>query len=150
MEKVADVKMIPVLWTFATVYLATRGLFGLRLVGLTGSIASGKSTTTKLLLNNDICVIDLDLLSREATVVYKALIKKIVKAFGPQVLDEQGMLDRKALGRIVFGNRAQLKRLEAIINPYILRLLLSKILVAFFINFKRLVVLDVKCILKID
>ncbi len=89
------------------------------LVGLTGSIATGKSTVSRMFAHLGARVIDADLLSREVVMPGQAAYARIVEEFGPQVVQEDGALDRKALGAIVFADPARRKRLEEITHPAI-------------------------------
>ena len=89
------------------------------LVGLTGSIATGKSTVSRMFAHLGARVIDADLLSREVVMPGQPAYARIVEEFGPQVVQEDGSLDRKALGAIVFADPARRKRLEEITHPAI-------------------------------
>jgi dephospho-CoA kinase len=89
------------------------------LVGLTGSIATGKSTVSRMFAHLGARVIDADLLAREVVMPGQPAYARIVEEFGPQVVQEDGSLDRKALGAVVFADAASLKRLEAITHPAI-------------------------------
>ena len=89
------------------------------LVGLTGSIATGKSTVSRMFAHLGARVIDADLLAREVVMPGQAAYARIVEEFGPQVVQEDGSLDRKALGALVFGDPAKRKRLEEITHPAI-------------------------------
>ena len=89
------------------------------LVGLTGSIATGKSTVSRMFAHLGARVIDADLLSREVVTPGQAAYARIVEEFGPQVVQEDGSLDRKALGAIVFADPTRRKRLEEITHPAI-------------------------------
>ena len=90
------------------------------LIGLTGNIATGKSTVAQMLEDLGATVIDADALvhdlQRQGTPVYR----DIVAAFGPDILDRAGEIDRKALGEIVFANPVQLRTLESIVHPAVL------------------------------
>jgi dephospho-CoA kinase len=90
------------------------------LIGLTGNIATGKSTVANMLADLGATVIDADALvhdlQRKGTPVYD----DIVAAFGPGILDPAGEIDRKVLGAIVFADPAQLRRLESIVHPAVL------------------------------
>lgn len=83
---------------------------------ITGSIASGKSTVANLLKERGFSVIDADIIAHEQLEIYKC---EIVKAFGEQILDEGGRIDRKKLGAIVFNEPKKLKNLEQILHPKI-------------------------------
>jgi dephospho-CoA kinase len=89
------------------------------LVGLTGSIATGKSTVSRMFAHLGARVVDADLLAREVVMRGQPAYVKIVEEFGPGVVQEDGSLDRKALGAIVFADPARRKRLEEITHPAI-------------------------------
>ena len=89
------------------------------LVGLTGSIATGKSTVSRMFAHLGARVIDADLLAREVVMPGQPAYAGIVEEFGPQVVRGDGSLDRKALGALVFGDSAKRKRLEEITHPAI-------------------------------
>lgn len=88
-----------------------------RVVGLTGGIGSGKSTVATLLRDLGAVVIDADAIVHEMQEAGKPLLAEMVAAFGPDILDVNGALDREALGRIVFSDPAQRARLGAIVHP---------------------------------
>ena len=89
------------------------------LVGLTGSIATGKSTVSRMFAHLGARVIDADLLAREVVMPGQPAYARIVEEFGPQVIQEDGSLDRKALGAVVFADATKRKRLEEITHPAI-------------------------------
>jgi dephospho-CoA kinase len=86
-------------------------------VGLTGGVASGKSTVSGFLRDLGAVVIDADLLAREVVAPGTDGLSEIVEAFGPGVLTADGELDRPAMGAIVFADEPARRRLEAIIHP---------------------------------
>ncbi len=86
-------------------------------VGLTGGVASGKSTVSAMLRDLGAVVIDADLLAREVVAPGTDGLAEIVEAFGPQVLTADGELDRPAMGAIVFADEEARRKLEAIIHP---------------------------------
>ena len=88
-------------------------------VGLTGGVASGKSTVAALLRELGAVVVDSDVLAREVVEPGTPGLAAVVEAFGPQVLTADGKLDRPALGAVVFGDEAARRRLEAIPHPLI-------------------------------
>ena len=90
------------------------------LIGLTGNIATGKSTVAKMLEELGATVIDADALVHELQRRGTPVYDDIVAAFGPGILDQAGEIDRKALGAIVFADPAQLRRLESIVHPAVL------------------------------
>ena len=91
------------------------------LVGLTGGIATGKSTVADLFRRFGAAVIDADQLARDVVQPGKPAWREIVKCFGKRVLLPDRTIDRPALGSIVFRNRRKLRRLERIIHPRVAR-----------------------------
>ena len=89
------------------------------LVGLTGGIATGKSTVSALLRQLGCEIIDADLLAREVVEPGQPALAQIAAEFGRDVLTAGGALDRKKLGAIVFANPERRLRLEAITHPAI-------------------------------
>jgi dephospho-CoA kinase len=89
------------------------------LVGLTGSIATGKSTVSEMFRRLGCAVIDADRLAREVVEPGEPALARIAEEFGREVLQADGTLDRKKLGAVVFGDAARRKRLEAITHPAI-------------------------------
>jgi dephospho-CoA kinase len=89
------------------------------LVGLTGGLASGKSTVADLLGRLGCVVIDADVLAREVVEPGQPALATIVREFGPEVLQPDGTLDRKRLGAIVFADPGRRRRLEALTHPAI-------------------------------
>ncbi len=89
------------------------------LVGLTGGVATGKSTVSAMFRALGCVIIDADLLAREVVEPGQPAYREIVEAFGPGVLQPDGGLDRKALGAVVFADSARRRRLEAITHPRI-------------------------------
>ena len=89
------------------------------LVGLTGSIATGKSTVSAMFRELGCVVLDADVLAREVVAPGEPALAQIVEEFGRDVLQPDGTLDRKKLGAVVFGDAARRKRLEAITHPAI-------------------------------
>lgn len=83
-------------------------------VGLTGGIASGKSTVSALLAGHGAVVIDYDLLAREVVEPGTPALAAIEERFGPEVISADGTLDRPALGSIVFADQAARRDLESI------------------------------------
>ena len=86
-------------------------------VGLTGGIASGKSAVAHAFEALGIVVADADIAAREAVALGSDGLAEVVAAFGPDILDSTGALDRAAMRKRVFGDDAARKRIEAIIHP---------------------------------
>ncbi len=89
------------------------------LVGLTGGIATGKSTVSDIFRRLGCVVIDADVLAREVVAPGEPAYAAIVAEFGPDILQRDGTLDRKKLGAIVFADPEQRRRLEALTHPRI-------------------------------
>ncbi len=89
-------------------------------IGLTGSIAAGKSTVSKRLLDLGAHVLDADRIAREVVEPGTEGLLHIVSAFGKEMLSADGRLDRKKLAGRVFGDEAALKTLNAITHPLVL------------------------------
>jgi dephospho-CoA kinase len=90
-------------------------------VGLTGGIASGKSSVATLLAARGAVIIDADVLARDVVAKGAPLLGEVAGRFGPGVLAADGSLDRAALGRIVFADPAARQDLEALIHPAVRR-----------------------------
>lgn len=96
-------------------------------IGLTGGIASGKSTVAEMFAARGVPVVDTDVIAREVVEAGSPGLEAVVQAFGQAVLAADGGLDRATLRRIVFGDEAARKRLEAILHPLIRRRTLERI-----------------------
>lgn len=97
------------------------------LVGLTGNIASGKSTVAQLLSERGATIIDADVLARRAVERGTKAFDAIVRRWGTSVLAPDGHLDRAALRRAVFGNSRELEALNDIVHPEVEQLRLRRI-----------------------
>jgi dephospho-CoA kinase len=91
-------------------------------VGLTGGIASGKSTVSDMFRELGAVIIDGDRLAREVVAKGTPGLARVVEAFGPEVLTAEGELDRPRLGSIVFNDPERLRVLEGITHPLIFEL----------------------------
>ena len=86
-------------------------------IGVTGPMGSGKSTVSELLRRLGYTVLDADEVVSQLLAPGQEAEQEVLKAFGPSVSDTQGHLDRRALGRMVFGDVSLLERLEKILHP---------------------------------
>ncbi|TEB18575.1 CoaE-domain-containing protein [Coprinellus micaceus] len=86
-------------------------------VGLTGGIATGKSTVSALLKTKGIPIVDADVIARQVVEPGTPALTKIKAHFGDQVLQMDGSLDRKKLGSIIFTDATQRAKLNAIVHP---------------------------------
>jgi dephospho-CoA kinase len=88
-------------------------------IGLTGGIASGKSTVTQRFAELGVPVIDADVAARYVVERGKPGLEQVVRRFGPGVLDASGDLDRAALRALIFSDSASRQALDAILHPLI-------------------------------
>ncbi len=112
-------------------------------IGLTGGIATGKSTVASLLAERGAYIIDLDLIAREIVEPGQPALARVAERFGQAVLREDGTLDRKKLGSIVFADEAQRKSLEAILHPAIRAVMKERMEARESSHPEQLVVVDV-------
>ena len=89
------------------------------IIGLTGGIASGKSTVSKILSEMGIRVVDADLIAREV-MDSKEVVDKIVEEFGEEILNKNGKLDRSKLREIAFSSKERVKLLNSIVHPSVI------------------------------
>ena len=87
------------------------------LIGLTGNIASGKSTVARLLSERGATIIDADVLARRVVEPGMPAFDEIVRRWGQEVVAPDGSLDRDALRRLVFSHHEQLEELNTIVHP---------------------------------
>src|SRR6185503_10751907 len=89
-------------------------------VGLTGSIGVGKSFVAGVLAELGCHVLDADLTAREVVEPRSVALEKVVAEFGPEVLQQDGSLDRTKLGQLVFDDAERRAMLNSILHPYII------------------------------
>ncbi|WP_033542166.1 dephospho-CoA kinase [Planococcus sp. CAU13] len=89
------------------------------IIGLTGSIASGKSTVSKMLEELGYPIIDADIVARQVVEPGSDTLKKIEALFGPDVIREDGSMNREQVGALIFSDPAKRKQLNDIIHPAI-------------------------------
>src|SRR5690625_16065 len=89
------------------------------IIGLTGSIGTGKSTIAKMMRQFNIPIVDADLIAREVVEPGKTAYEAIVATFGDDIVQADRTLDRKKLGAIVFQDEAKRKQLNEIVHPEI-------------------------------
>jgi dephospho-CoA kinase len=118
-------------------------------VGLTGGIASGKTTVARQLGALGCRLIEADALAREVVAPGEPAWRAIVEAFGPDVALPDGQLDRKRLGALVFADPARRKRLEAITHPAILARRHEMLAQWAADGFDELVVLDIPLLIEV-
>ncbi|MFE6052185.1 dephospho-CoA kinase [Kitasatospora sp. NPDC056446] len=88
-------------------------------IGLTGGIGAGKSEVSRLFAAHGAVIVDSDVIAREVVAPGTDGLAAVVAEFGPQVLREDGALDRPALGAVVFADPERLKALNAIVHPLV-------------------------------
>lgn len=96
------------------------------IIGLTGSIASGKSTISQLLKDKGFHIIDADLVARKVVEQGSPTLGEIAKKFGNEVLLPDGALNREALGALIFHNPAKRKQLNELMHPAIRQEMLAQ------------------------
>jgi len=94
---------------------------------LTGGIGSGKSTVSRFLAESGAVVLDADKIGHEVYLSDTDTWRELVKIFGEGILAPDNTIDRKKLGAIVFGNDAELKKLDAVIHPRITEIIRQRI-----------------------
>ncbi len=92
----------------------------MKVIGITGAIGSGKSTVASFLKEKGAIVIDADQVAREVVEPGKPAWKQVVDYFGESILLSSGEIDRRELGKRVFGYPEELARLNEIVHPYVI------------------------------
>ena len=95
-------------------------------IGLTGGIASGKSTVSQMIKEKGIRVVDADIIAKEAVSKGSAALHQIVQTFGEEVLLPNGELNRQQLGAIIFSDEEKRKKLNAIVHPEVRKEMLEQ------------------------
>ncbi|KAK0205444.1 dephospho-CoA kinase [Desarmillaria ectypa] len=116
-------------------------------VGLTGGIATGKSTVSGLLRDKGVPIVDADVIARKVVEPGTTGLRQIVKCFGRDVLLPDGSLDRKKLGSVVFNDESKRKRLNAILHPAIRRMMVWEV-VKHWLGGQKYCVLDVPLLIE--
>jgi len=96
-------------------------------IGLTGGIASGKSTVCGMLQDRGCTIVDADKVAHKLLLKGQPCFGRVVEAFGVDILDSAGEIDRNRLGAIVFENQSLLETLEGIVHPEVIRQILAKL-----------------------
>ncbi len=99
----------------------------MKVIGITGGIASGKTTVSNILRELNIPVIDADIIARKIVEKGKPALEEIKKEFGKEVILSDGNLNRKHLAKIVFSDSEQLNKLNRIMHKRILKEMIDKI-----------------------
>ena len=98
-----------------------------RVIGLTGGMGSGKSTVSQLLAEFGAVIIDADKVGHEAYQPNTKTWQELIATFGQQIVAQDGAIDRKKLGAIVFGSPEQLERLNHIVHPRMFEMMKERI-----------------------
>lgn len=117
-------------------------------IGLTGGIASGKTTVATILQELGAAVLDADEVAKKIVQKGKPAYKEIIKTFGRKVLTSDGDLNRKLLGKIVFNDEEKRKKLESIIHPRVKEYFLEEIQRIKEKDPQKIIVLDVPLLLE--
>lgn len=112
-------------------------------IGLTGGIASGKSTVASILVERGAVLVDADRIAREVVLPGTELLEQVANRFGQAILNPDGSLNRKKLGEIVFADDAARKDLEGLLHPQIRLRMKQRMQEAEDTDPGRLVVVDV-------
>ena len=92
----------------------------MEIIGLTGGIGTGKSTVSNYLREQNFAIVDADLISRQVVEPGKPLLKELEEAFGSEIINDDGSLNRKGLAAIVFNDVEQRKLMDSIMHKEIL------------------------------
>ena len=117
-------------------------------VGLTGGIATGKSTvSSQLKSKHNIPVIDADILARQVVEPHTRAYCQIVSFFGNEVIKPDGTLDRPKLGRIIFNDESKRRKLNSIVHPAVSRAMIWMV-IKHWLSGQKLCVLDVPLLIE--
>lgn len=114
----------------------------MHVIGLTGGIASGKSTISSHFKSIDIPVIDADIIAKQIVNPTTIPYKKIVKLFGKDILQPDNQINRKKLGSLIFNDPILRTRLNEIVHPAIQLEMLMQVILA-FISLESILVMDI-------
>ncbi|WOL15835.1 hypothetical protein Cni_G24616 [Canna indica] len=120
----------------------------MRVVGLTGGIASGKSTVSNLFKSEGLPVVDADVVARDVVRKGTGGWKKVVKAFGNDILLENGEIDRACLGQIVFTDPAKRQLLNRLLAPHISSGIFWEVL-KLWIKGSKVIILDIPLLFEV-
>ena len=99
----------------------------MRVIGITGSIACGKSTVSREMMRRGFPVIDGDELSRELTGPGGEAIPAVRSVFGDQYINQDGSMNRRAMGKLIFTDSRSREQLDLVMDPFLRSLTLRKI-----------------------
>lgn len=119
------------------------------IIGLTGTIGSGKSTVSARLNSLGALILDTDIIAREVVEPNTDGLKEIEKAFGSGAIAADGSLDRKSVAAIVFADKEKRMLLNSIIHPAVLKTLKARTDAELAVNSRRLIVWDVPLLIEV-
>ncbi|MGM7636428.1 dephospho-CoA kinase [Bacillus sp. Hm123] len=96
------------------------------IIGLTGGIASGKSTVSQMLKEKGFAIVDADVAARAVVEPGQQALTQIIETFGKAILQEDGSLDRLKLGERIFNNEVERKKLNSIVHPAVRQFMLAE------------------------
>ncbi|MBP0724032.1 dephospho-CoA kinase [Bacillus sp. RG28] len=111
-------------------------------LGLTGSIASGKSTVSKMISEIGIPIVDADVIAKQVVEVGQVAYQNIIDTFGTEILLENGEINRPALGAIIFHDPGRREELNKIVHPEVRKVMLQQSK-ALLDEGHRIVILDI-------
>lgn len=122
----------------------------MKVIGLTGGIASGKSTASEILRRFNIKIIDADVIAREVVKPGQPAFNEIVEVFGDDVIDDFGVLKRSNLARIVFNDKDKLEKLNQITHKRIIERI--ELIIDTYLQSKKekVVVLDAALLIELE
>lgn len=113
-----------------------------KVFGLTGSIASGKSTVSNFLKECNIPIVDADIIAKEVVEKGQPAYKKIIEAFGPDIVLQNGEINRPLLGSIIFNDKEKRLQLNSIVHPEVRRVMLEQTN-TYLANGEPIVIMDI-------
>ncbi|KLO18590.1 CoaE-domain-containing protein [Schizopora paradoxa] len=116
-------------------------------VGLTGGIATGKSTVSALLKSHGVPIVDADVLARQVVEPGTKAYAQIVSYFGADICHPDGSLDRPKLGKLVFNDAEKRKKLNSIVHPAVRKAMVWKVVLC-WLRGERICVLDVPLLIE--
>ncbi len=119
-------------------------------VGLTGGIASGKSTVSRFLCEAGAAMIDADQIAHDLIRQGGCAYQPVVEVFGRQILDATGEIDRKRLGQIVFADAASRARLNLLVHPPLFEVVQAKKQEIFLRDKRSVIVFDAPLLIETD
>ncbi len=122
----------------------------MKIIGITGGIASGKSTVSNIIKGSGYKIIDADIISREIVEKGKPALQEIVDSFGKEILNEDGSLNRKYLGSIVFSAPSKLKKLNEITHKRIVETIHKEVTYHKKVGKEKILFLDAALLIELN